>query len=142
MVKSITIVFFQILFIVFLMRTGSVIPSNKVLLFLEIIFAVFGFWGMAAMKFRFSIFPEPLKNSSLVTSGPYKFVRHPIYTSILFITLIWLINDFSLIRCSVWILLIIILNIKSEHEEKILTGKFPGYENYKLKSKKIIPFLY
>ncbi len=97
---------------------------------------------MAEMKFRFNILPELLKETSLVTSGPFKLVRHPIYTSIIFITLIWIINDFSFTRLGACVLLVIILNIKLQYEEKILIKEFSEYNNYQTKTKKIIPFVY
>ncbi|MEO8210776.1 MAG: isoprenylcysteine carboxylmethyltransferase family protein [bacterium] len=140
--KSFLLVFFQISSFLILAFTGSIFPSDIILLILGIIFLLFGFWAIAEMKFRFNVLPELLKNSSLVTSGPFKFVRHPIYTSLILITLIWIINDFSFMRLGVWILLFVILNIKLEYEEKILTKQFPEYKDYKRNTNKLIPFIY
>ena len=126
----------------YLAITGPIIPSDVILLAAEIIFVLFGMWAMAEMKFRFNIFPSLLNNSSLTASGPYKLVRHPMYTSTIFITLIWMINDFTYIRAFAWILLVIVLCIKTFYEEKILEEEFPEYSNYKNKTKKLIPFLY
>ncbi len=97
---------------------------------------------MYEMKFRFNIFPQLLKNSLFITSGPYKIVRHPMYTSIIFITLIWIINEFSIIRLMAWLLLIFVLNGKTLYEEKILQKEFPEYYEYQAKTKRLIPFLY
>lgn len=142
MTKSFLLVFFQVLCIIFLAVTGTVIPSNIILLIFEIVFVLFGLWAMLEMKFRFNIFPELLKNSTLVTSGPFRFVRHPIYSAGVFISLIWIINDFSITRFAVWIFLVIILNIKIYFEEIILSKEFPMYNEYKWKTKKLIPLIY
>ncbi len=142
MAKSYLLVTVQIASIIFLIRTGSIWPSNIVLLILLIIFLLFAFYAMYELKFRFNIFPELLENSKLITTGPFKKVRHPIYTSIIFITLILVINKFSFLRLGVWILLVIILNVKLEYEEKLLLNEFPAYKEYKTTSKKLIPFIY
>jgi len=64
------------------------------------------------------------------------------YTSAIFITLIWIINDFTYIRLSAWIILVIVLILKTYYEEKILDEEFPEYKIYTSKTKKLIPFLY
>lgn len=139
---SYLLVAIQFASVIFLALTGNILPSNIILLVLQIIFLLFAFLAMAEMKFRFNIFPRPLNSSTLITNGPFKFVRHPMYTSIIFITMIWVISEFSFLRLGVWIILVIILNIKLELEEKILSDKFSDYKDYKIKSKKLIPFIY
>ncbi len=139
---SFLIVFIQLGCIFFLMKTGSIIPSNSFLLVIEIILFVFGIWAMIEMNLRFNIFPELLKNSNLITSGPYRYIRNPMYSATIFITLIWIINESSYLRLAVWILLVIILNIKLTYEEKILLKEFPNYTEYKMNSKKLIPFIF
>jgi protein-S-isoprenylcysteine O-methyltransferase Ste14 len=132
----------QISTILYLGLTGSIFPAN---IFSSIVFissVLFGLWAIAEMKFRFNILPELLKDSTLVTTGPYRFVRHPMYTSIIFITLTWVITDFNLLRFIIWITLLITLNVKLRLEEKIVSAKFSEYASYKLKTKKLIPFIY
>lgn len=142
MSSSILLVIIQVSCIIFLGVTGTIIPAKLILLIPEILFLIFGIWGMAELKFRFNIFPELLKNSTLVTSGPFRIVRHPIYTAGVFISLIWIMNEFSISRFAVWIVLVIILNIKIIFEEKILSKEFPGYNEYKIKTYKLIPYIY
>ena len=136
------LVVIQVASIIYLAITGDIIPSSAFLLILELLFVIFGLWAMAEMKFRFNIFPSLLKNSKLTASGPYKLVRHPMYTSAILITLIWIINDFTYIRLSAWIILVIVLNLKAIYEEKILDEEFPEYKIYTSKTKKLIPYLY
>lgn len=140
--KSYVLVFIQLACIIFIILTGDVIPTDIFLLIPGIMFMIIAFLSMAEMKFRFNIVPELLENSSLVTSGPFKYVRHPIYTSLIFMTLILIINDFSFLRFAVWLILVAVLNVKLNYEEKILAREFPDYIFYKSKSKKLIPFIY
>lgn len=140
--RSYVLVFIQLASIIFIILTGDVLPSDIFLLIPGIMLIIIAFLSMAEMKFRFNIVPELPENSSLVTSGPFKYVRHPIYTSLIFLILILVINDFSFIRFGVWLILVTVLNVKLNYEEKILAGEFPDYILYKSKSKKLIPFIY
>jgi protein-S-isoprenylcysteine O-methyltransferase Ste14 len=128
--------------ILFILLTGAIIPSGNLLLILLILFLLVGLWAMAEMKFRFNIFPALLNNSSLITSGPYRFIRNPMYTSIIFMMLILVINEFSYIRMFIWIILIFIFLYKINIEEKILAKEFPEYPEYRSVTKKLIPFIF
>ncbi len=128
--------------IFYIMLTGKIIPSDKTLLILLILFLLIGMWAIAEMKFRFNIFPALLSNSSLVTSGPYRYIRNPMYSSIIFMMLILIINDFTYARLTVWLLLIAIFITKINIEEKILEREFPSYDEYRTRSKRLIPFIF
>lgn len=140
--KSYLFVAVQFTAIVILALTGPVFPEDKILLSIEILFAVFGLWAMYKFRFRFNAVPDLKKNSPLITDGPYRIVRHPMYAAAIFITLIWLINKFTLARLAVWIILIADLHFKSEYEERLLENKFPEYKLIREKIKKILPFIY
>ncbi len=142
MKKSYAFVAVQFTAILILVLTGSIFPSDIVKLTIMILFVLFGLWAMFVHRFRFNALPELRDNSSLKTSGPYRLVRHPMYTSLIFITLIWLINEFSIFRLAIWIILLITIHLKSEYEEKLLIKKFPEYPQYKTRTKKFIPFIY
>jgi protein-S-isoprenylcysteine O-methyltransferase Ste14 len=142
MKKSYAFVAVQFMAIIILIFTGSIFPSDIIKLTIMILSALFGLWAMYVHRFRFNALPELRDDSSLKTSGPYRFVRHPMYTSLIFITLIWVINDFTIFRLAVWIILLITIHLKSEYEEQLLIKKFPEYPQYKTLTKKFIPFIY
>ena len=139
--KSIVIVVIQMVCSLYLIRAGGIFPHGLVSLVLIGAGFLLGMWAMMEFRFRFNIFPELLKNSKLITSGPYRFVRHPIYTGVLLITLGFVINFFTLINVLVWMVLLATLLIKIRFEEKILIGRFGDYAEYKRKTKALIPFL-
>lgn len=142
MKKSYAYVAVQFTAIIILVLTGSIFPADIVKLTIMILFVLFGLWAMFVHRFRFNALPELRDDSSLKTSGPYRFVRHPMYTSLIFITLIWVVNDFSIFRLAIWIILLITIHLKSEYEELLLIKKFPDYRQYKVRTKKFIPFIY
>ena len=75
--------------------------------------------------------PEPLKNSSLVTSGFYKWISHPIYYSCILISIGIFIRYLSWFNLFLTISLIIILKLKIIIEEEYLISKYRNYRAYR-----------
>jgi len=89
-----------------------------------------------------NITPTVKPNSELVTSGPYKLIRHPMYIAQIIAIMPLVIEYFSIYRLSVLIILSVTLLIKVQYEEKQLSAQFPDYEIYKLNTWKFIPYIY
>ncbi|MBV8432053.1 MAG: isoprenylcysteine carboxylmethyltransferase family protein [Solirubrobacterales bacterium] len=89
-------------------------------------------WGM----------PMTRKQSpELVTSGPYRFVRHPIYSGLLLALL-----GSALAANLLWLVALAVAGAyfiySAREEERILTAAFPeAYPAYQARSKMLIPFL-
>jgi protein-S-isoprenylcysteine O-methyltransferase Ste14 len=78
----------------------------------------------------------------LVTSGPYRFVRHPIYTGILVASL-----GTAVALSWAWLIAVALAGVyfiySATVEERYLTEQFPdAYPAYKRSTKMLIPFLY
>ena len=78
-----------------------------------------------------SPFPRPIKNSNLVTSGIYRFMRHPMYYSLIFISLGFFIIKLSIYYLFLLISLGLIIQFKIALEEQYLKNKFKNYLIYK-----------
>lgn len=124
------------------MYNGKVLPENIFLFIAEILLCAIGLWCAFLLNKNFSVLPVPVKSAVLVTSGPYKYVRHPIYTVVLLLGAIWISEKFSMVNIIVLFALLIILLVKINYEEKLLSEKFTGYKDYMNTSKKLIPFIY
>ena len=82
------------------------------------------------------------KGHELVTSGPYRYVRHPMYTG----GLVACIGS-AIVGGGPWIFLLIILGglflWRVGAEDKLMTQLFPNeYPNYKKRTKALIPFVW
>jgi len=78
----------------------------------------------------------------LVTSGPYRFVRHPLYLTEEIATIGLFIQV-----ASVWALLLLAVHIafqmrRIHNEETVLTGSFPEYAAYAQITARLIPGIY
>jgi len=78
-----------------------------------------------------SPFPSPINNINLVTSGIYRFTRHPMYYSLIFISIGVFIIKLSIYYLFLTISLALIIKFKIALEEKYLMNKFKNYLLYK-----------
>ena len=78
-----------------------------------------------------SPFPRPKKNINLVTKGIYRFTRHPMYYSLLFISFGIFITNLTIYYLFLTISLGLIIKFKIALEEQYLNKKFKKYLSYK-----------
>ncbi len=89
---------------------------------------------------NFNIIPDIKEDCTLVKSGPYRFIRHPMYSAVLLFGL----STFSMFgywKILVFIALIVILYLKAKREEMFWCAKTPEYEAYQKETKMFIPFI-
>src|SRR6185437_13951433 len=120
-IKSILLVTLQFIFILLLLirsRLNELWLVPAIFISLSVLLVV---WAIATMqKSKLRILPEPSAGATLITDGPYHFIRHPMYTSILLGTTGLLINHFNWMRLTFFIALVSVLIIKLTWEEKML----------------------
>ena len=78
-----------------------------------------------------SPFPRPINKSKLVTKGIYRFTRHPMYYSLIFISFGVFIIKLSIYYLFLLISLCLIIKFKISLEEQYLNNKFKNYLIYK-----------
>ena len=78
-----------------------------------------------------SPFPTPINNSNLVTKGIYRFTRHPMYYSLIFISFGVFITKLSIYYLFLSTSLGLIIKFKIALEEQYLKNKFKNYLFYK-----------
>ena len=78
----------------------------------------------------------------LITTGPYKFIRHPIYASILYFTWAGISAHFSLINFLLGVTVTIGLFIRIFAEERLVEKLYPNYLLYASRTKRIIPYVF
>ena len=78
-----------------------------------------------------SPFPRPINNSNLITTGIYRFARHPMYYSLILISFGVFIIKLSIYYLFLSISLGLLIKFKISLEEQYLINKFKNYLLYK-----------
>jgi protein-S-isoprenylcysteine O-methyltransferase Ste14 len=92
-----------------------------------------GNWGMPMTQ---------KKAPELVTSGPYRFVRHPIYSGLLLAGLGTALAN-NLYWLIAWGALALYFLYAARSEERFLVASFPArYPAYRARTKMLIPFVF
>ena len=102
-----------------------------------------GLWTLAHNRpGNFNIHPEPKASGRLVTSGPYRHMRNPMYSAVLLFAAaaVLVYGDPWKIVC--WIALALVLLGKTMLEERGLRALFPGYAEYAQRVRRFIPGLF
>ena len=86
---------------------------------------------------------EVSENQKVIDRGLYGLVRHPMYTSTIFLFLSMPLILGSLFSFGIMLIYPIIIIFRIKNEEKFLESKLDGYKDYKDKvNYKIIPFIW
>lgn len=139
---SYTLVIIQIVCISILFLTISMNNISDLFYVIVMCGISLGLWALSVMKkSKFQVIPDVRRNAKLVKTGPYKFIRHPMYAAIIVVCFGFLLTDISALRIIIYLLLIIDLFIKLSYEEVLLEKYFPEYKKYKKSTFRLIPFV-
>ena len=141
--KSIVFVAIQFICLGIIALTGSLIARQPLWLAVELTGAALALWTLWTWRLgRFNVLPDVLAGARLVTSGPYRFIRHPMYAALLLGSLGLVGNAPTPLRVGTWVVLLTDFILKLSYEEQLLAARFPEYTAYQQTSKRLIPLVY
>jgi len=119
------------------------IADGYLLQFIEFFGILLAIWAVIVMqKSKLNIAPQPRKNAVLVNNGPYRIIRHPMYTSIIIAITPLIISHWDTNRFLLLLFLYVNLILKLLFEETLLNNYFPNYNDYSKKTWRIIPYVF
>jgi protein-S-isoprenylcysteine O-methyltransferase Ste14 len=133
---------FMVLLLLILGLTGnlfsgdSLIIAGQVLGLALIIYARITF---GRQKFNISAAPA---DGPLLSRGPYRVIRHPMYAGASLLLLVTIIGHLSLFTAAIGLLILIIIPWRIHLEEALLKSTYPDYATYASKTKRLIPYIY
>lgn len=86
--------------------------------------------------------PIPKSDGQLVTTGLYRYVRHPIYSAILLAALGVVLDAGYWPQLPIALLLYLLLNQKASFEEELLLAQYPQYAKYQRSTPRFFPRFY
>ena len=111
---------------------------------------VLGLWALSANRpGNFNIRPQPRDGAVFVHRGPYRWIRHPMYSALLLAGLGAVrmagggddIVSLAGMAWAAWLALLGVLWLKSSVEESALLRVFDGYAAYRQRSGRFLPGL-
>ena len=119
---------------------GAPLPAALVLLLAA---AVVGIAALAANRpGNFNIQPELKPGAQLVTSGIYRWIRHPMYSAVLLAMLATVLTDPRPWRIALWMALLAVLLAKAQREERYLLQRFAQYADYRARTWRLLPWVW
>jgi protein-S-isoprenylcysteine O-methyltransferase Ste14 len=96
-------------------------------------------WGAGGLGRALRAHPAPAAEATLRTDGAYGWVRHPIYSGVL-----WACAGASVLAgtwraLGAFVALVALLQVKSRYEERLLRTRFDGYEAYAKRTPRFLP---
>ena len=118
-----------------LLPNKQIIQINNIFYFLGILLiiisSIFILIAIKDLGLNLSPFPKPKANSKLVTTGIYRFMRHPMYYSLIIISFGVFLTKLSIYHLCLTITLALLIKCKIILEEQYLKNKFKNYFLYK-----------
>ena len=118
-----------------LLPNKQIIQINNISYFLGILIiiiaSIFILIAIKDLGRNLSPFPKPKANSNLVTTGIYRFMRHPMYYSLIIISFGVFLTKLSIYHLFLTITLALLIKFKIILEEQYLKNKFKNYFLYK-----------
>jgi len=102
----------------------------------------FAIWARIYLGRNWSSHPTMKENHELVTTGPYAYVRHPIYTGLILTALGTTLTG-TIFGVAVLIIAAGVFFRRIDKEERIMLELFPDtYPAYQARTKKLIPWMW
>ena len=121
-------------------------PWDSIAILLGVGLSLFGglmaLAGVLSLGRNLTAVPYPKEDAVLVENGAFRFVRHPIYSGIIFGAFGWGLLNNSLLTLLFALVLIIFFDVKSRREEMWLSNKYSNYAAYQFRVRKLIPLIY
>lgn len=141
--KSILLTLIQFASLFYLVIAFPVLSGKTIIFIIQVCGVLLGVWSIVVMsRSKLNIAPVPRVGSTLINNGPYRFIRHPMYLSLLLIFVPMMILNNSVAGWVVFIVFCINLILKLSYEEKLLKDTFSNYGDYQQQTWRLIPYIY
>ena len=125
-----------------LLVRGAFFPSHPVAVIAEFAAVALMVWARLTFGHRSLQAAANPTAGGLVTKGPYRFIRHPIYTAACLFGWSAILANWSLINGVLGVLLIAGAIGRMLCEERLLIEAYPEYRAYARATKRMVPYIF
>ena len=124
-----------------LVARGGLLGTGPISLSLQGTGLLLALWARLTFGLRSFHFAANPTLGPLVTSGPYRYIRNPIYSAALLIILTGVAVHWSLMNALLGALIAAMLIVRIACEEPLLRQAYPEYESYARNTARLVPGL-
>ncbi len=127
--------------ILMLCAEGGLFSASPGVIAVQVAAALLSVWARLTFgrrSFHYAADPTP---GSLVTTGPYRFVRNPIYAAVWLFTWAGIAVHLNLITAALGLLILAALVVRILCEEHLLRAHFSEYPAYARRTARLIPLI-
>ena len=128
--------------LLFLVYRKTIVSTNIIGTSIQVAMFCLMIWARLTFGVRSFHAAANTTHGSLVTSGPYKFFRHPIYAAIIYFIWAGAASYPGIQVFSAAIIISLALIVRMLIEEKFLFIVYPEYKSYSEKTMRLIPFIF
>jgi protein-S-isoprenylcysteine O-methyltransferase Ste14 len=130
-----------ILAIMLLIMRDSILAVGFVAIIVQVLAVLLMLWARITFGLRsFHASANPTEGG-LITSGPYHYLRHPIYAAIMYFLWTGILSHWSFSNVILGLAATVGLFIRIFVEERLVTERYPSYKEYAKHTKRIIPYV-
>ena len=122
--------------------TGNLFSASPFVIAGQVAAVALNLWARASFEkgtFRVSAAPG---GPSLIRRGPYRFIRHPMYSAALLLIWASIVGHLSLLTIGIGVVVTAVAVARVSAEERLLRAQYPDYPGYAQTTKALIPFVF
>jgi protein-S-isoprenylcysteine O-methyltransferase Ste14 len=116
--------------------------ASPVVIALQVFAVLLMLWArmtLGARSFHFSANPT---QGGLVTSGPYRYIRHPIYAAVVIFIVAGVVANLSILNGILGLIVVAGMTTRALCEERFLRAEYSEYTAYSSYTWRMIPFVF
>lgn len=125
-----------------LVYTRSLLGHGPVSIGLQIAALLLMIWARVTFGIRSFHYAANPTEGGLVTTGPYRYVRHPIYAAILLLVWTGVAANRSPTSVALGLVATAMVALRILFEETLVRQRYPEYDDYARRTKRVVPFLF